>query len=185
METHHVGGLRIISGGHLQLRGERWPGLKPRSIRFNSIRLRISRPAASASTTDEASCRTTRTRRASCRDRPAVPLRPPSFNTAVTSGRDNCSAGSKPNRMPVTTASSAVNPSTLPSSVVSSMRGRFAGRIVITICSPAHATAIPATRAGHGQHHAFGEQLADDVCAIGAQRRPQGDFRRRTSARAS
>ena len=34
-------------------------GLKPRSIRFNSTRVRISSPAASASTTDEASCKTT------------------------------------------------------------------------------------------------------------------------------
>ena len=145
-------------------------------MRFSSIRLRINKPAASARTTEDASWRTTSARRANCRERPAVPVRPPSFSTPVTSGRDNCSAGRSPNRMPVTIGENGGEEQhgAVERRFIEPRQVRRPQRDDDLQSRPRDREARGG--AGDRQQHALGKQLRDDLPAAGAKRGAHRDF---------
>ena len=65
----------------------------------------------------------------------AVPVRPPSFRSEFNSGRDDCSAGVRPNSTPTTIVAANANSAMRQSSVTSASRGRFSGARPISSCS--------------------------------------------------
>ena len=120
-------------------------GWKPRSMRWSSTKLRISRPAPTTRTTERATSETTRARRSGSRPRPAVAPLPPSRSEPASGERARRSAGARPKRTPVRSASAALNPSTRPSSPASSIRGMLAGSRAASPSRPRTASATPRT----------------------------------------
>ncbi|MEO8677444.1 MAG: hypothetical protein ABI665_00265, partial [Vicinamibacterales bacterium] len=82
------------------------------------------RPAPISSTKASDTCATTIALRAPVR---AVPVRPPSFKSRLSSGFDACMAGASPNRMPTPSVATKVNSITRQSRLTSSSLGRFSG----------------------------------------------------------
>ena len=101
-----------------------------------------------------------------------VPVRPPSFRSALSSGRDDCSAGVSPKRMPTAIVAREreqrdppVEDHVVEARQIPRREAEPAARSVQC------ATSSPSRAAGHRQHHAFGEQLLHQPAASGAERR--------------
>ena len=132
---HRARRLRSVASGSDVRSVSTCAGLKPASTSSRRAKLRASSIAAATSTTDAAISPTTSARRS--QPVPTCESRPPSFNTGCRSARDDCSAGTMPKRMPVTTASAAVNASTRPSIAMSCTRGIFSGSSAISAAGQA------------------------------------------------
>ena len=77
---------------------------KPTSSRYRLRKLRIMNPAPASSTSVSASSATMSAAVQRRARRPPDPERPPSFSTSLTLVFEMCSAGARPNTMPVSEA---------------------------------------------------------------------------------
>ena len=134
-------------------------------------KLRIMKPAPASSTTVSVSSATINApvqRRART---PAVPLRPPSLSTSLTSVFETCSAGARPKMMPVPRQTSAKKAKTLPSIVNWIQYGRPTSCVARSNRRmPIAAMPRPPRPLMTRQQHAFDQQLPDDAPARGAER---------------
>ena len=87
-------------------------GSKPGFTSCSRIRLRISNPALASRTNASAISTITSELRSPCRLRPAVVFSELSFNASTIFERVTCSAGARPNNIPVSSDNPAVNTST-------------------------------------------------------------------------
>ncbi len=85
--------------------------LTPESIPWSATNVRTVRPALTSSTTESATSITTSRLRIAppCRDAPVLR---PALSESVRSVRDVCSAGARPNTMPVSSDTPSENSST-------------------------------------------------------------------------
>ena len=144
---------------------------KPGSRRASDENVRTNRPAATMSTSDRATCRTTSTLPRPSRPSPTTP-RPCALSASFGCTRVPRSAGAIPNSTAVAMAMPAVNPSTRQSSGRLEEHG-VGGRRQLPHEQPAAPLREeqPDQRADAGQQQALAQQLPRDPHA----RRAQGD----------
>ena len=159
------------------LKSTMWSVFKPRSTRLTLNRLFANRPAGTSSAIDIAIC----TVASVVRKRRAA-FAPPGcpawfFSVAARSGRVLCSAGNKPNAMPVTIAAPPANISIVGLSENANIGRLFRGHDRRDHIERPLRDEQAGDRAERGEHDRLGEQLRDQLAAVRADRQPHRHFR--------
>ena len=159
--------LLVLAGDRLSEKVRTWSGSNPGWTRPRLQRVRSIRPAPARSTSAAATSDTTSTlRRRRC---PVDEPRLPSFKVSCRSVTETWSAGASPNTTPVTSESAqgeGEHPA-VHSDVLHARQAARHGREHRPRAQPGDGE--PGDAAGERQHHALGQQLADDAGPCGAQ----------------
>ena len=118
-------------------------GSNPASTPCRRMKLLISRPAPTSRSSDSATSAATSTRRRRSRPRPEVEAWLPSFSTSCIDPRTLWKAGTRPNRIPVASATAIVKTSAVASRRVSASLGNDCAAIVDSTETPTRASATP------------------------------------------